>query len=97
MKDKIINSFDIWIGAQGIKSRLRIKNIDNISLEGIARLRELILELAVRGKLVPQDSHEEHADILLKRITKERNRLIEEGSIKQGKQFEEIRNDEIPY
>ncbi|MBK8291467.1 MAG: restriction endonuclease subunit S [Flammeovirgaceae bacterium] len=60
-------------------------------------MRELILELAVRGKLVPQDSHEEHADILLKRITKERNRLIEEGSIKQGKQFEEIRNDEIPY
>jgi len=84
MKDKIINSFDIWMDAQGIKSRLRIKNVDNISLEGIARLRELILELAIRGKLVKQDQSDEPANILIKKIADEKERLVKEGKI--GKQ-----------
>ena len=42
MKDTIIKSFDIWTEAQGIKSKGRVKSIDNINLEGVARLRELI-------------------------------------------------------
>jgi len=70
--------------AQGIKSRLRIKNVDNISLEGIARLRELILELAIRGKLVKQDQSDEPANILIKKIADEKERLVKEGKI--GKQ-----------
>ena len=72
MADKILNSFDVWIGAQGWKSKLRLKSVDNISLEGIARLRELILELAVRGRLEPQEPSAEPASALLKKISTER-------------------------
>ena len=42
---------------------------------GIKRLRELVLQLAVRGRLVPQDEEEEPADRLLKQIAEERERL----------------------
>lgn len=94
MRDKIINSFDIWITAQGLKSRLRIKNTDNISLEGITRLRELILELAVRGKLVPQDSKDESADLLLERIAIERQQSIKDREIKKHKPLPEISEEE---
>jgi type I restriction enzyme S subunit len=48
--------------------------------EGIKKLRGLILELAVRGKLVPQDPDDEPAGELLKRIEKERARLEAEGA-----------------
>ena len=40
--------------------------------DGIPKLRGLILELAVRGKLVPQDPNDEPASVLLERIRKER-------------------------
>ncbi|CAN5163524.1 hypothetical protein BH09BAC3_BH09BAC3_38340 [soil metagenome] len=97
MKDKIINSFDIWLTAQGLKSRLRLKNVDNISLEGIARLRELILDLAAQGKLVRQDSSDESASILLKKINTEKDRLVSEGITKQQKLVQEISESEKPY
>jgi type I restriction enzyme, S subunit len=52
---------------------------------GIQKLRGLILELAVRGKLVPQDPNDEPASDLLKRIAKERARLEVEGTCKKSK------------
>ncbi len=53
--------------------------------DGIRKLRGLILELAVRGKLVPQDAGDEPASELLKRIAKERARLEAEGICKKSK------------
>jgi len=53
--------------------------------DGVARLRELILTLAVQGKLVPQDPNDEPANELLKKIRAEKNRLIAEGKIKRDK------------
>jgi type I restriction enzyme, S subunit len=53
--------------------------------DAIARLRRFILDLAVRGKLVPQDPNDEPAAELLKRIEKERARLIEVGEIRKSK------------
>ena len=53
--------------------------------EGIRKLRGLILELAVRGKLVPQDPNDEPASELLKRIAKERARLEAEEDAKKAK------------
>ncbi|WP_415900897.1 restriction endonuclease subunit S [Neptuniibacter sp. QD48_11] len=50
----------------------------------------MILELAVRGKLVPQDPNDEPASVLLKRITDERDRLVREKIIKKPKKLPEI-------
>ena len=48
-------------------------------------LRQKILDLAIRGKLVPQDPNDEPASILLERIKAEKERLIKEGKIKRSK------------
>ena len=48
-------------------------------------LRQKILDLAIHGKLVPQDPNDEPASVLLERIKAEKERLIKEGKIKQSK------------
>lgn len=97
MTDTIINSFDVWTDAQGVKSRIRVKSVENISLDGIARLRGVILKLAVSGKLVRQDTKDEPADILLEKIAEEKKKLIEEGKIKRYKELPEIEIDVLPF
>ncbi|WP_146183915.1 MULTISPECIES: restriction endonuclease subunit S [unclassified Limnohabitans] len=64
---------------------------------GVARLRELILTLAVQGKLVPQDPSDEPASELLKKIRAEKDRLIAEGKIKRDKPLAEITDEEKPF
>jgi type I restriction enzyme S subunit len=64
---------------------------------GVSRLRELILTLAVQGKLVPQDPSDEPASELLKKIRTEKDRLIAEGKIKRDKPLAEIDEDEMPF
>ena len=49
------------------------------------KLRQRILDLAIRGKLVPQDPNDEPASVLLERIRAEKERLIKEGKIKRSK------------
>lgn len=49
------------------------------------KLRQKILDLAIHGKLVPQDPNDEPASVLLKRIKDEKERLIKEGKIKKSK------------
>lgn len=63
--------------------------------DAITRLRRFILDLAVRGKLLPQDPKDEPASELLKRIAKERMRLIKAGEIRAPKESEAIRDDEL--
>ena len=63
--------------------------------EQIKALRQTILNLAIRGKLVPQDPEEEPASELLQRIAKEKARLVKAGEIKRPKKLPPI--DEIPY
>ena len=53
--------------------------------DAIARLRRFILDLAVRGKLVPQDRNDEPASELLKRIGQEKARLVQAGEIRTPK------------
>jgi type I restriction enzyme S subunit len=64
---------------------------------GVARLRELILTLAVQGKLVAQDPKDEPASVLLKEIRAEKDRLIAEGKIKRDKPVAEIADEEKPF
>ena len=49
------------------------------------KLRQKILDLAIHGKLVPQDPNDEPASVLLERIHAEKERLIAEGKIKRSK------------
>lgn len=75
---------------------------DNLPLlaggpNGIQKLRELILELAVRGKLVPQDPEDEPASELLKRIAEEKARLVLDGKIKKQKLLPEIDPKDTPF
>ncbi|MBE6086526.1 MAG: restriction endonuclease subunit S [Clostridium beijerinckii] len=65
--------------------------------EKVTKLREVILDLAVRGKLVEQDPNDEPASVLLERIREEKERLIKEGKIKKEKPLVEISEAEIPY
>ena len=52
-------------------------------------LRQKILDLAIHGKLVPQDPNDEPASVLLERIRAEKERLIKEGKIKRPKKTKE--------
>lgn len=75
---------------------------DNLPLlvvapNGIKKLRELILELAVRGKLVPQDPSDEPASELLKQIAEEKARLVAERKIKRSKPLADINGLDKPY
>jgi type I restriction enzyme, S subunit len=65
--------------------------------DGIKKLRELILTLAMQGKLVPQDPNDEPASELLRSIEAEKKKLIKEGKIKQPKPLPEITSEEVPY
>ncbi len=75
------------------------KNFDTAfeSLNGIKELRNLILKLAMMGKLVPQDKNDQPASELLKEIEAEKQKLIKEGKIKKQKPLPEIRLEEVPY
>jgi len=63
----------------------------------IKKLESIILDLAVKGKLVKQDENDEKASVLLKKIKAEKNRLIKEKKIKKPKILSEIREEEIPF
>ncbi|WP_234267446.1 restriction endonuclease subunit S [Hydrogenophaga sp. NFH-34] len=64
---------------------------------GVARLRELILTLAVQGKLVPQDPSAEPASELLRKIRTEKDRLIAEGKIKRDRPLLPIEEEGQPF
>jgi type I restriction enzyme, S subunit len=65
--------------------------------DGIKKLRELILTLAMQGKLVAQDPNDQPASELLKEIDTEKQRLVKEGKIKQPKPLSEIKSEDVPY
>ncbi|MDZ7663001.1 restriction endonuclease subunit S [Thiohalophilus sp.] len=85
MSDVITNNLDLWTSAILTKSGAGRGSNGKEQAYGIKKLRELILELAVRGKLVPQDPKDEPASVLLKKIAKEKARLVKEGKIRKQK------------
>lgn len=66
--------------------------------EAANKTRDKLLNLAIQGRLVPQDPNEEPASVLLERIRAEKARLVKEGKLKK-KDLEEkpISEEEIPY
>jgi type I restriction enzyme S subunit len=78
---------------------LLLKHFDSliVSRSQVKDLRQAILQLAVQGKLVPQDPGDEPASALLRKIVAEKKKLIAEGKIKREKPLPLIREEEIPY
>ena len=93
----ITQHIDTWTSALQTRSTAGRGNNGKIDLYGIKKLRELILELAVRGKLVPQDPNDEPASELLKQIAKERDELVKRNVIRKPKTLEKITNTKIPF
>jgi type I restriction enzyme S subunit len=96
-QDLITDHLDIWTAAIKTKSSAGRGSSKKLELVGVKKLRELILELAVRGKLVPQDPNDESASELLKKIEAEKARLVKEGKIKKQKPLLPIAELEIPF
>lgn len=93
----IVDHIDTWTTALQTRSTAGRGSSGKIDLYGIKKLRELILELAVRGKLVPQDPNDEPASELLKRIAAEKAELVKQGKIKKPKPLPEISEEEKPF
>lgn len=90
----IVDHIDTWTTAQQTRSTAGRGSSGKIDLYGITKLRELILELAVRGKLVPQDPNDEPASVLLERIAAEKAELVKQGKIKKPKPLPEISEED---
>ncbi|WP_431066990.1 hypothetical protein [Methylotuvimicrobium sp.] len=97
MHNLIATNIDVWTAALENKSAAGRGANNKQTAYGIKKLRELILELAVRGKLVPQDPNDEPASVLLEKIAEEKARLVKEGKIKKQKALPEIGEDEKPF
>ncbi|HHQ4555883.1 TPA: restriction endonuclease subunit S, partial [Aeromonas veronii] len=97
IENLITDHLDLWTAAVRPKSGAGRGASSKLELTGIKKLRELILGLAVRGKLVPQDPSDEPASVLLERIAVEKARLVKEGKIKKPKALPEIGEEEKPF
>jgi type I restriction enzyme S subunit len=97
VENLITEHLDIWSSAIKTKSSAGRGSSKKLELVGIKKLRELILELAVRGKLVPQDPNDEPASELLKKIEVEKTQLVKEGKIKKQKSLALITEQDKPF
>ncbi len=81
MSDLLVQAFDRVAQAPG----------------GVARLRELILSLAVRGKLVPQDPSDEPVSVLLRRIRSYRDEQVKQGNARRERPFTPQADADLPF
>lgn len=98
MLDVITENIDVWSSAQTPKTsvgRGRSKNSEHTAY-GINKLRELILELAVLGKLVPQYISDNSIDSLLEEIYKKKVELKEVNKIRSTKAIPDVDKNEQP-
>ncbi len=96
----LTDHLDIWTSAIARKSTAGRGRSKKFSLYGIEKLRSLILELAVRGKLVLQDPNDEPASELLKQIEAEKVRLLKTKGLRASKATRALsatqRNQRLP-
>jgi len=97
MPEAITDNLDLWTSALLTKSTAGRGSNGKLEAYGIKKLRELILELAVRGKLVPQDPNDEPASGLLKTIAAEKTRLVKQGVIRKEDFLPAIADEEKLY
>lgn len=97
MSEAITKHFELWTSALLAKSSTGRGSNGKQENYGIKKLRELILEVAVRGKLVPQNPNDEPAKLLLDRIAQEKARLRAEGTLGRTQALPEITAEETPF
>ncbi|WP_278802589.1 restriction endonuclease subunit S [Marinobacter nauticus] len=85
-REMITEHLDLWTGAVTKKSSSGRGNKGKVELTGVKKLRELILELAVRGLLSDQLSTDEPANKLIEKIIPEVEQLIKDGRFKVPKE-----------
>lgn len=95
-QELITEHIDLWTSTVKAKNTQGRGSSKKRELYGIRKLRELILELAVRGKLVPQDPSDDSASVLLDRIEVEKKQLIKHNKIKKQKLKPESTDIENP-
>lgn len=95
MPEPLTEQIDIWTSANIKKSTVGRGTSKKQEAYGVKKLRELILELAVRGKLVPQNPNDEPASELLKKIAKEK--LTKVGKIYKQVAWPEVKEVEKPF
>ena len=95
LKAELMTALD----AGGHETRMLERHFDTAfaAPDGIKRLRELILMLAVQGKLVPQNPDDAPASELLKEIEAARGKLVKERKIKEPKPLPLVTSSEIPF
>ncbi len=97
VENLITEHIDIWTSAVKARSTSGRGSSKKLELYGVKKLRELILELAVRGKLVPQNPNDEPASFLLQRISEEKTQLIKEKKITKPKKLPAIKKQDITF
>ncbi|MEZ9335142.1 restriction endonuclease subunit S, partial [Vibrio sp. 10N.286.51.A4] len=97
MNQLITDNIDVWTSTVKTKSASGRGSSKKRELYGVKKLRELILELAVRGKLVPQDPTDEPAAVLLERIAEDKAQLVKDKKIKKPKNLPEISDEEKSF
>ncbi|AZZ98797.1 restriction endonuclease subunit S [Pseudoalteromonas sp. R3] len=93
----ITENLDIWTSAIKTKSASGRGSSNKLELYGIKKLRELILQLAVRGKLVQQDSNDEPAEKLIEKIEIIKQKLIKDKVFKKIKAKQPASEENYPH
>jgi len=103
LSESIVEAIKNSTDAEELKENLRfiIDNFDVIfkTSESMDEMRNIVLQLAIEGKLVQQDENDESASKLIDKIEKEKKELIKKGKIKDNNRYsiEKIKEIEIPF
>ncbi|HUQ38392.1 MAG TPA: restriction endonuclease subunit S [Aestuariivirga sp.] len=93
----ISGNLDIWTPAVVQKSGAGRGGGKRVSFYGIDRLRALILDLSVRGKLVPQDPSDEPVAELLQRIKKKKAQRVRDGEMRKPRELDNLPKLKVPF
>ncbi|TKF01302.1 restriction endonuclease subunit S [Vibrio kanaloae] len=96
MDQLITDNIDVWTSTVKAKPASGRGSSKKRELYGVKKLRELILELAVRGKLVPQDPTDEPVSVLLERIAEKKAQLVKDKIISRTKALPALLDEDTP-
>lgn len=95
MQELITRNLDLWTSAVQIKSTAGRGNSGDMEAYGIQKLRSLVLDLAVSGRLTSHDPNDEPAQSLVDKIEKRKLELIKHGLLKKQAQLPPIAENDV--